>query len=120
MPALVSIVDPMGIYGDHPDAACPLLLRRQMAARGKISIVEAATRTRTLDSPEMPASQGYRRGRLPRVCRLELRLAPGKGERCDGCEEPISHEAMAHHAEIAGTITLSFHEECFARWIAEL
>ena len=56
-------------------------------------------------------------GRLPRSRPVDVWQAPGAGQTCDGCGEPIAtNQQMVWGLATRGWMSIHFHEECFGIW----
>jgi hypothetical protein len=59
-------------------------------------------------------------GRLPRHRAVDIWAAPGDGQRCDGCGEPITKKQQIVWAiATRDWMSIQFHDDCFQIWDAE-
>ena len=59
-------------------------------------------------------------GRLPRTRAVDIWVAPGEGQLCDGCGAPISgNQQIVWGIATRDWTSIQFHEDCFQIWDAE-
>jgi hypothetical protein len=59
-------------------------------------------------------------GNLPRGQARDIWAAPGGGQTCDGCDEPIARsQEIGWRMVTRDWISIQFHDDCFQIWDAE-
>ena len=59
-------------------------------------------------------------GRLPRGRALDIWAAPGEGQSCDGCGEPIAkNQQIVWGIAAKDWMSVQFHANCYELWEAE-
>ena len=56
-------------------------------------------------------------GRLPRAKSAQLWAGFGKGQSCEGCDEPVSANEVEHEHDLDGGGTVRFHAACSVLWL---
>jgi hypothetical protein len=55
-------------------------------------------------------------GALPTNGATRRWVGPGRGERCNGCGDPITPVETECEVDFSNTLLLRFHLECFTAW----
>ena len=76
-----------------------------------------------LESPEAGTPSRHARtvekmndGGLPLPTCSTAWAGPGSGLRCNGCNDIVGHDENEFEVDLAATITLRFHSDCYKAW----
>lgn len=84
------------------------------AGKPPVKIVTAASDARSAVRAKLDA------GTLPRIATGTIWAGRGTGQRCNGCDQPITLAEIEHEVERRDADTLRFHRECLHVWQAEV
>ena len=73
----------------------------------------------TKDPVMLKIRQRIADGSLPCKPQPQTWAGPGRGEVCDGCDEPVLASEVEFEVDVPDDQTLRFHRVCFEIWHAE-
>ena len=80
---------------------------------GAVEHPSASFRRRITREPLEVIKKKILRGRLPAISCKKTWYGKGKGQPCDGCDQPVSGRQIEVEADFGDTLILRFHSACF-------